>query len=352
VEAGDTNGYETFRQATVARYLNTTDPIIAGRVCMSSSLVPVGDKLIGQLGRLYDLAERGQNDPAIPATLKDWIFVHLAIVDYRRGEYEKALGWCKQCMSSPRKQWALIANAQAILALSCHQLHRDAEALPHLVQDREFVEREMRRAATFTPRWLLYDFVNTRILLREASSLIESNQNAYSVTNAETQYRVGALYENGEGSVIDAAEAITWYRKAADQGYQPAQLELGRIYQRGEEEAKAPGETAKWFHKVTERANAEEMRRLAWLMAASDDPRLRDGTTAVSFAEKAVAATGRKSPTCLDTLAAAYAEAGQFAEAVSAEKEAIARPTTDDQKKVYAARLKLYELKFAYRGDE
>ena len=43
----------------------------------------------------------------------------------------------------------------------------------------------------------------------------------------------------------------------------------------------------------------------------------------MGYAEKAVAATNRKDHAILDTLAAAYAEAGQFTNAISTQKEAI-----------------------------
>ena len=53
------------------------------------------------------------------------------------------------------------------------------------------------------------------------------------------------------------------------------------------------------------------------------------------FAEKAVAATNRKTPADLDTLAAAYAEAGQFEKAVSTQQEAIALLQTEAEKDDY-----------------
>jgi tetratricopeptide (TPR) repeat protein len=45
----------------------------------------------------------------------------------------------------------------------------------------------------------------------------------------------------------------------------------------------------------------------------------------------------------LDTLAAAYAEAGQYTNAVKVQKEAIALLQNEEQKKDYASRLRLYE---------
>jgi tetratricopeptide (TPR) repeat protein len=56
--------------------------------------------------------------------------------------------------------------------------------------------------------------------------------------------------------------------------------------------------------------------RLAWLLATSDDDRVRDGAQAVALAELVVRAVGPDDPVLLDTLAAAYAEVGRYAEAV------------------------------------
>ena len=42
------------------------------------------------------------------------------------------------------------------------------------------------------------------------------------------------MYENGNGVPQDYAEAVKWYRKAADQGYARAQNNLGVMYNRGQ----------------------------------------------------------------------------------------------------------------------
>ncbi len=41
------------------------------------------------------------------------------------------------------------------------------------------------------------------------------------------------MYNNGEGVPQDYAQAVYWYRKAADQGNADAQLNLGRMYDNG-----------------------------------------------------------------------------------------------------------------------
>ena len=42
------------------------------------------------------------------------------------------------------------------------------------------------------------------------------------------------MYDNGEGVPEDDTEAVTWYRKAAEQGDADAQFNLGRMYADGE----------------------------------------------------------------------------------------------------------------------
>ncbi len=82
---------------------------------------------------------------------------------------------------------------------------------------------------------------------------------------------------------------------------------------------------------------------LAWVLATAVHAGVRDGAEAVSFAEQAVAATNRKDPDCLNTLAAAHAEKGQFSKAVSAQSEAIALLPDGLRKADYESRRKLYE---------
>ena len=71
--------------------------------------------------------------------------------------------------------------------------------------------------------------------------------------------------------------------------------------------------------------NLAALSNLAWLLATSADPSLRNGSEAVRLAERADSASSRsdKHPTVLRILAAAYAEAGQFAEAKETAQHAL-----------------------------
>jgi tetratricopeptide (TPR) repeat protein len=71
--------------------------------------------------------------------------------------------------------------------------------------------------------------------------------------------------------------------------------------------------------------NLAALSNLAWLLATSADPSVRNGTEAVRLAERADSASSRSEthPTVLRILAAAYAEAGQFAEAKETAQRAL-----------------------------
>ena len=70
---------------------------------------------------------------------------------------------------------------------------------------------------------------------------------------------------------------------------------------------------------------AEALTAPAWILATHPDPAKRDGPLAVSLAEKSAAQIGRGDGGLLDTLAAAYAEAGRFNDATKTAIEARSR---------------------------
>ena len=90
------------------------------------------------------------------------------------------------------------------------------------------------------------------------------------------------------------------------------------------------------------------MNELAWALSTSDAATIRNGTNAVQLAEAAAAATSRKNPDYLDTLAAAYAETQQFDKASAVEREAITLYQTEPQKQKAGSHLSLYQANKPY----
>jgi len=94
---------------------------------------------------------------------------------------------------------------------------------------------------------------------------------------------------------------------------------------------------------------------LAWLLATSADPKQRNGPEAVEWAEKACALTQQRQHLYLDTLGAAYAEAGRFEDAVRVARQAVELATAARnaaQAEKYRRRLTLYEWKQPYHESE
>ena len=98
--------------------------------------------------------------------------------------------------------------------------------------------------------------------------------------------------------------------------------------------------------------HAPVLNHLAWLRATDPEARYRRGAEAVRLAERAcelVVAPARPSvfaANCLDTLAAAYARAGRFADAVKAARRAIAMAEALGRRgaaRSFAARLELFK---------
>jgi tetratricopeptide (TPR) repeat protein len=88
------------------------------------------------------------------------------------------------------------------------------------------------------------------------------------------------------------------------------------------------GETAEAIHHYEKAVqispkSVSALTNLAWLLATSSNDALRDGNKAVRFAGEANQLLGGTNPVVLRTLAAGYAETGQFGKAIETAKAAI-----------------------------
>ena len=87
----------------------------------------------------------------------------------------------------------------------------------------------------------------------------------------------------------------------------------------------------------------------AWLRATCPNPAFRNGKDAVKDATDACKLCSWGDWDYIDTLAAAYAEAGDFDSAVKFEQKAIAKAKKDDDTRGAQARLALYQKHQPYR---
>jgi tetratricopeptide (TPR) repeat protein len=167
--------------------------------------------------------------------------------------------------------------------------------------------------------------------------------------SAEARNNIGRVLAS-QGRLEDA---IPYFQEAVeiDPGLVEAQQFLGAAlyYARGQvREA-----LAHW--RAALRAQPDFLPALneaAHVLAASPEASVRNGAEAVTLAERAVKLSGGREAMYLDTLAAAYAEAGRFPDAIATARRALDVATRPDQSQLregLAARLRLYEARKPYR---
>jgi hypothetical protein len=89
--------------------------------------------------------------------------------------------------------------------------------------------------------------------------------------HAPAQASLGFMYEQGRGVAQDNADAFRWYRKAAEQGYAFAQNNLGIMYEKGRGVTQDYAEAVRWYRKAAEQGNVRGRANLAAL-----EGRMRD----------------------------------------------------------------------------
>jgi protein O-mannosyl-transferase len=93
----------------------------------------------------------------------------------------------------------------------------------------------------------------------------------------------------------------------------------------------------------------------AWMLATNPNASIRNGVEAVELAQRAVRLSKEQEPAVLGTLAAAYAEAGRFAEAVQTARKALELATQQNKKPLsqsVEAKIRLYEAAIPFRETQ
>jgi tetratricopeptide (TPR) repeat protein len=178
-------------------------------------------------------------------------------------------------------------------------------------------ENEYRRALSLRPQYL-----DARLNL--GSLLLQRGRTAEAIINLETAMRLQA---NDAAPHVTLAHALMKNGQANE-----AAAELNRALQLEPDKMSA-------------------LNSLAWLLATAADDSLRDGKRAVQLAERANVLASNNNPAILHTLAAAYAEAGRFDDAMQTARRAMKLASRTDNNAVYNAirdELPLYELGLPY----
>ena len=252
-------------------------------------------------------------DPTFPDA-----YVGLADVYFKLSNFAEA----EKLSSEAVRRWPTLLAAWNLLAQSQHNLGKYPEAiasyqrLSQLKPGLFSVQRglatalalngnlpaaiaEFEKALSLQPRNVETRTALAMVLLSKGNTSAGSNQLAlalsYEPTNAIANYQMGTVMAGNR----QPAAAAKHYRVALEAH-------------------------ADW---------PEALNNFAWLLAASANSEVRNGAEAVKLAERACSLTDYKVPFFVGTLAAAYAEAGRFEDAVTtaekAEKLATAAGLTE-----------------------
>ena len=173
------------------------------------------------------------------------------------------------------------------------------------------------------------------------------------ITAFEEALRIDPGYaqaHNNLGALLQLAgqpdAALEHYRRAA--ALRPDNVEartnLGQLLSNRGRPAEAAAQFAEAL--AVNGGNVQALAGLAWIRATASDRSLRDAAEAIRLAERADTATGHRDVTAVDALAAAYASAGRYEEAVRLARIGLELATSAGQLAVAAQfrqRLELYQ---------
>lgn len=164
-------------------------------------------------------------------------------------------------------------------------------------------------------------------------------------------YALGREYLRGSNIAQSFVLAGDWLTRAADRNAMAA-LRLSEMYASGLGFPQDVERARTMLDAALERASPGEKNIFAWELSVSTDSVLRNGALAVEIMESLLQDAEYRVPNLLDTLAAAYAEAGRFDEAVDVQLEAIAALPADAAGAAVEGmheRVELYRSGQAYR---
>ena len=99
-------------------------------------------------------------------------------------------------------------------------------------------------------------------LLAQDTDFISNLQELAEQGDADAQFKLGVMYDNGEGVPQDYTEAAKWFRLAAEQGDAWAQYFLGVRYANGEGVPQDYTEAVKWYRLAAEQGHASAQSNL------------------------------------------------------------------------------------------
>lgn len=178
VELGNLTEYRRYRDQLITQYGSTEDPLVAERIVRASLLIPADGGTLSALQPLAEVAEKSLeiSSQQVPLDMAAWRAYALALLEYRRGNYRRAVDWCERSLDYDQGVQSRVAGVNLVLAVaSWKQGHAD-EAHAALDRGRDILDDVFQNGVIKTRKWEGYwfDWIDARIRLREANQVIEN----------------------------------------------------------------------------------------------------------------------------------------------------------------------------------
>jgi hypothetical protein len=231
------------------------------------------------------------------------------------------------------------------------RVYNDAKAVPRdQAKANQFLDSSVQLGSALGMHAKGFRIISGRDTEKDPAKGEQYLRQAAEMGNLTAAYQLALQYLTGEYLESDYVRARSWLEFLASRRIPAGQLWLGHLYQKGlgvpQDSARAAGLVG--AAKAT--ASPEVINQVAWLLATNKKEQLRNGQLAVDLMEYVLSDAGNSQASRLDTLAAAYAAAGDFDKAVRMQQRALDKlPTTSTAERLrYESRLALYRQRKAF----
>ena len=94
-----------------------------------------------------------------------------------------------------------------------------------------------------------FQYGNGLSVMQNDAEALKWYRKAAELGSEEGMYNLAGVYENGYGVKQDSQKAVKWYRKAAERGHAGAHYSLARLYEQGHGVPKDLKQSAEWRRK-------------------------------------------------------------------------------------------------------
>ena len=127
-----------------------------------------------------------------------------------------------------------------------------------------------------------YEAGRDGVVDRDYGEAVSWYRRAAEQRHAEAQVFLGVMYSRGRGVGHDDTEAVRWYRRSADQNHSLGQNNLGVMYRDGRGVARDYKEAVRWFRQSADQGNARGQANLGRMYSTGRGVR-HDDAAAVSW---------------------------------------------------------------------